>query len=171
MRLAIGAVKQLMHKAIDYIQATMTIYRISLIPQVIMMTAVLLSTCTKVRSLVSINAFHYPSSLTVSTMRWGSSAAYGRTTFRHPPGDMSWRMTSSPDDEVDETPPLPTTTTQAEQPNLEMYQNKNNLDDQVFSAISADGGLKVTVATMRNLLNEFMIQHSMNPIPGGKYSV
>jgi len=52
---------------------------------------------------------------------------------------------------------------------LEPYQNKNNLDDQVFSAISADGGLKVTVATIRNLLNEFMIQHTMNPVPGGEY--
>ena len=141
----------------------MTIYRVSFIISQVIMTTVLLSTCTKVRTLVSINAFHYPSSLTVSTIgctRWGTSAAYGRTTFRHPPGDMSWRMTSSPDDGVDEEAQV--------QANLEMYQNKNNLDDQVFSAISADGGLKVTVATMRNLLNEFMIQHSMNPVPGGK---
>lgn len=53
-------------------------------------------------------------------------------------------------------------------PSLEQYQNKNNLDDQVFSAISADGGLKVTVATVRNLLNDMMIQHSMNPVPGGE---
>lgn len=32
--------------------------------------------------------------------------------------------------------------------------------------MSADGGLKVTVATIRNLLNEMMIQHNMNPLPG-----
>lgn len=51
-------------------------------------------------------------------------------------------------------------------PNLQEYQNKNNLDDQVFSAMSADGGLKVTVATIRNLLNDMMIQHTMNPVPG-----
>jgi len=48
---------------------------------------------------------------------------------------------------------------------LEPYQNKNNLNDQIFSAMSSDGGLKVTVATIRNLLNEMMIQHSMNPLP------
>jgi len=48
---------------------------------------------------------------------------------------------------------------------LQPYENKNNLDDQIYTAISADGGLKVTVATMRNLLNEMMIQHTMNPIP------
>lgn len=52
-------------------------------------------------------------------------------------------------------------------PDLEPYMNKNNLDDQVFSAMSADGGIKVTVATIRNLLNEMMIQHTMNPVPGG----
>ncbi len=36
--------------------------------------------------------------------------------------------------------------------------------------MSADGGLKVTVATIRNLLNEMMIQHSMNPVPGGQWA-
>ena len=51
---------------------------------------------------------------------------------------------------------------------LEPYQNKNNLNDQIFSAMSSDGGLKVTVATIRNLLNEMMIQHSMNPLPAGE---
>jgi molecular chaperone Hsp33 len=68
-------------------------------------------------------------------------------------------MTSSPE----ESSPASAATTL---PDLEPYSNKNNLDDQVFSAMSADGGLKVTVATIRNLLNEFMIQHTMNPIPG-----
>lgn len=48
---------------------------------------------------------------------------------------------------------------------LQPYKNKNNIDDQVFSAISADGGIKVTVATVRNLLNDFMITHTMNEIP------
>lgn len=71
---------------------------------------------------------------------------------------MSWRMTSSEDESEVQT----ATAT----PDLEKYFNKNNLDDQVFSAISADGGLKVTVATVRNLLNEMMIQHSMNPVAG-----
>ncbi|KAL7548061.1 hypothetical protein ACHAWF_011347 [Thalassiosira exigua] len=95
--------------------------------------------------------------------RRASSAAYGRSTFRHRLGDTaSWRMTSS----SDEASPASTAASSGVVPDLEPYRNKNNLDDQVFSAMSADGGLKVTVATMRNLLNEMMIQHTMNPLPG-----
>ena len=95
--------------------------------------------------------------------RWRSAtatAAYGRTTFRHNAGDLSsWRISSasSPDD---------TSATVPTAVDLSEYSNKNNLDDQVFSAISADGGLKVTVCTTRNLVNEFMIQHTMNVVPG-----
>ena len=63
----------------------------------------------------------------------------------------------------DETSPADTTA--EEDIDFTPYLNKNNLDDQVFSAISADGGLKVTVCTMRNVLNEMCIQHSMNPVP------
>lgn len=74
-------------------------------------------------------------------------------------------MTSSAD-ESSSTAPLSSSAADTLSKNLEPYQNKNNLDDQVFSAMSADGGLKVTVATIRNLLNEFMIQHTMNPVPG-----
>eukprot|EP00957_Ditylum_brightwellii_P055292 4190738-Ditylum_brightwellii.AAC.1 len=47
----------------------------------------------------------------------------------------------------------------------EQYHNKNNLNDQVFSAISGDGGIKVTAATVRNLVNEFMIMHSLTEVP------
>eukprot|EP00569_Conticribra_weissflogii_P015986 CAMPEP_0171391188 /NCGR_PEP_ID=MMETSP0880-20121228/1079_1 /TAXON_ID=67004 /ORGANISM="Thalassiosira weissflogii, Strain CCMP1336" /LENGTH=208 /DNA_ID=CAMNT_0011903781 /DNA_START=1058 /DNA_END=1681 /DNA_ORIENTATION=- len=102
----------------------------------------------------------------------GPSAAYGRSTFRFVRDDAdSWRLSSQsndhdishPDDNnaaTTTTPPSPTTSH-----DLTPYRNKNNLDDQVFSAISSCGGLKVTVATMRNLLNEMMIQHSMNPVP------
>ena len=112
------------------------------------MSAIALSTFR-----VSINAFQFPSR---TLYRWASSAAYGRTTFRHPPDDMSWRMTASSDDASTSAPSIDTSTETA----LQQYENKNNLDDQVFSAISACGGLKVTVATIRNLLNEFMIQES-----------
>jgi len=63
----------------------------------------------------------------------------------------SWRISSA--SSGDDTSAAVSTTV-----DLSEYGNKNNLDDQVFSAISADGGLKVTVCTMRNLLNEFMIQ-------------
>eukprot|EP00571_Detonula_confervacea_P007792 CAMPEP_0172327856 /NCGR_PEP_ID=MMETSP1058-20130122/60047_1 /TAXON_ID=83371 /ORGANISM="Detonula confervacea, Strain CCMP 353" /LENGTH=373 /DNA_ID=CAMNT_0013044941 /DNA_START=105 /DNA_END=1226 /DNA_ORIENTATION=+ len=134
--------------------------------------------CTKFRPLASItscSAFQFPS-LSPSPLRlasplgrkqWRSSSAhaYGRTVFRHPRGDLSWRMTSSPDDASSTTASAASTTSDT-LPDLEPYQNKNNLDDQVFSAMSADGGLKVTVATMRNLLNEMMIQHTMNAVPG-----
>jgi molecular chaperone Hsp33 len=74
-------------------------------------------------------------------------------------------MTSSPGESSSSAP---SSAAAAVSIDLGPYRNKNNLDDQVFSAMSADGGLKVTVATIRNLLNEMMIQHSMNPVPGGE---
>lgn len=45
------------------------------------------------------------------------------------------------------------------------YQNKNNIRDQVFSAISSDGSIKVTTCTTRNLVNDLMIMHTMTPTP------
>ncbi|GKY99344.1 hypothetical protein MPSEU_000889400 [Mayamaea pseudoterrestris] len=48
---------------------------------------------------------------------------------------------------------------------LSIYRNKNNRDDQVFSAMSKDGGIKVTACTVRNLLNDLMIQHTMTKTP------
>lgn len=45
------------------------------------------------------------------------------------------------------------------------YQNRNNIRDQVVSAISKDGGIKVTACTIRNLVNDLMIQHTMTDIP------
>eukprot|EP00521_Asterionellopsis_glacialis_P006636 CAMPEP_0195284034 /NCGR_PEP_ID=MMETSP0707-20130614/2387_1 /TAXON_ID=33640 /ORGANISM="Asterionellopsis glacialis, Strain CCMP134" /LENGTH=374 /DNA_ID=CAMNT_0040343327 /DNA_START=151 /DNA_END=1275 /DNA_ORIENTATION=+ len=47
---------------------------------------------------------------------------------------------------------------------LSEYRNKGNLRDQVFSAISKDGGVKVTAATIRNAVNDMMIQHEMNAV-------
>ena len=44
---------------------------------------------------------------------------------------------------------------------LQMYRNPNNRRDQVFSAISGAGGIKVTAVTARNLLNDLMIQHTL----------
>ena len=118
----------------------------------IMTTVVSLSFLAKLRPIAAFQSPHYIS------RQFSKNAAFGRTTFRHIPGDLvSWRMTSSDDLETQVT-----TVT----PDLDQYSNKNNLDDQIFSAMSADGGLKVTVATIRNLLNEFMIQHSMNPVAG-----
>ena len=47
----------------------------------------------------------------------------------------------------------------------EEYKNKNNIRDQVFSAISEDGSVKVTACTARNLLNDLMIAHTMTAVP------
>lgn len=47
---------------------------------------------------------------------------------------------------------------------LEVYRNKNNSRDQIFSAISGDGGIKVTVATIRNIINDASMQNTMTPV-------
>lgn len=47
----------------------------------------------------------------------------------------------------------------------EQYSNKNNIDDQVFSAMSKDGSVKVTACTARNLVNDLMIMHTMTAVP------
>lgn len=48
---------------------------------------------------------------------------------------------------------------------LEQYTNKNNIKDQIFSAISANGEVKVTAVTVRNIVNDVMIQQNLNPTP------
>ena len=58
------------------------------------------------------------------------------------------------------------TTDTAATDSLAEFRNKNNLDDQVFSAISGDGGIKVTVATVRNMVNDMMIMQTLAPVPG-----
>jgi molecular chaperone Hsp33 len=50
------------------------------------------------------------------------------------------------------------------------YRNRNNIRDQVFSAISADGGIKVTAVTARNLLNDMMMKHTLTEVPTGARS-
>ena len=45
---------------------------------------------------------------------------------------------------------------------LAEYQNENNVRDQVFSALSKDGSVKVTVCTARNMLNDMMLAHTMS---------
>jgi len=57
--------------------------------------------------------------------------------------------------------------TSANNDNIERNQlmNKNNKRDQVISAISGCGGIKVTVATIRNIVNEAMLTQSMTEVP------
>ena len=45
------------------------------------------------------------------------------------------------------------------------FRNRNNINDQVVSAISKDGGIKVTACTIRNMVNDLMMQHTMTDIP------
>lgn len=53
----------------------------------------------------------------------------------------------------------------ASEDSFEVYRNKNNSRDQIFSAISGDGGIKVTVATIRNAINDASIQNTMTAVP------
>jgi len=142
------------------------------------MATLSLAACSKFRPLSSVASCAFQvhpwilaprlKSSSGDVIKWQSSAAYGRTTFRHLRGDTeSWRINLS-SDESNLSSELSASSSATTITNLEQYRNPNNLDDQVFSAISGDGGLKVTVATIRNLLNEMMIQHSMNPVPGGE---
>lgn len=48
---------------------------------------------------------------------------------------------------------------------LAEYRNKNNVRDQVFSAITSCGFVKVTAATVRNIVNDMMIMHTMTEVP------
>ena len=48
---------------------------------------------------------------------------------------------------------------------LEEYENPSNRDDQVFSAISEDGSVKITACTARNLVNDLMMMHTMTAVP------
>ena len=48
---------------------------------------------------------------------------------------------------------------------MEKYQNKKNLRDQVLSVISANGEIKVTAATTRNLVNDVMLAHNLAAVP------
>ncbi|CAJ1934116.1 unnamed protein product [Cylindrotheca closterium] len=55
--------------------------------------------------------------------------------------------------------------TQTDGDRLADFRNKNNIRDQVFSAMSADGSIKVTACTARNLVNDLMIMHTMTATP------
>lgn len=50
------------------------------------------------------------------------------------------------------------------------YRNKNNMRDQVFSAMSQDGSIKVTACTARNVVNDLMIMHTMTAAPADALS-
>lgn len=47
---------------------------------------------------------------------------------------------------------------------LSEFRNPKNREDQVFSALSKDGGIKVTAATCRNLMNDLMMQQTLSAV-------
>ena len=44
------------------------------------------------------------------------------------------------------------------------FHNPKNRNDQVISAISKQGGIKVTACTIRNIVNDMMVQHTMTEV-------
>lgn len=48
-------------------------------------------------------------------------------------------------------------------PTFDDYKNHGNKRDQVFSAMSKDGSVKVTACTVRNLVNDMMMAHQLSP--------
>jgi Hsp33 protein len=76
---------------------------------------------------------------------------------RHAAARCSTRLSSS--QAPDSFPSTDTTSL------LESFKNTNNRRDQVISALSKDGGIKVTAATTRNLINDLMLQHSLTTTP------
>jgi len=46
----------------------------------------------------------------------------------------------------------------------ETFKNKSNIRDQVLTCISANGEMKVTAATYRNIVNEMMMQHTLTSV-------
>jgi hypothetical protein len=72
-----------------------------------------------------------------------------------------WMTSGGPGEENKET----SNKNQAEGDPFAEYRNKNNVVDQVFSAMSKDGSIKVTACTARNMINDLMIQHSMTTVP------
>jgi len=70
------------------------------------------------------------------------------------------------DDDNNENSDGSSSTTAASDENdpLAAYRNRNNIRDQVVSFISKEGGIKVTACTIRNSVNDIMMQHSMTDV-------
>jgi molecular chaperone Hsp33 len=115
--------------------------------------AIMMLQCILVRSFQALNVRRSSSLISVTSQK------YGRMSRR-------WLSSSvSSDSESGGKESTSTTSSQAtEHPHAE-YVNESNLRDQVFSAISEDGSVKVTACTARNLINDLMIMHTMTAVP------
>lgn len=86
----------------------------------------------------------------------------GRATFLLRPetdNDSKARRNSKLQMASDDSDSATTTTSSS------TFENKNNINDQVVSCISGDGGIKVTACTVRNMVNDMMIMHNLTPVP------
>ena len=52
----------------------------------------------------------------------------------------------------------------ASDPEITQYANPNNKDDQILSLISSCGGLKITLITLRNLMNDLSLDQNLSPL-------
>jgi hypothetical protein len=98
----------------------------------------------------------------VNTVAYRSHGSFSHGTRRMSSSDSDANGSSSQVPEVDIDVDVEVT-----DPNdkFAIYRNRNNIRDQVFSAISGDGGIKVTAVTARNLLNDMMMKHTLTEVP------
>lgn len=104
----------------------------------------------------------------LSLMFRTSAFAFGTTSrfATRRVGTAAYERASSSSSSSTGGDPSPTTPVPAvADGDLSAYENRNNIDDQVFSAMSGCGGVKVTCATMRNLVNDSIQMHRMEAVP------
>ncbi|KAL3903228.1 MAG: hypothetical protein SGILL_010525 [Bacillariaceae sp.] len=105
---------------------------------------------------ILVRSFHSP--ITVNVERSCSLISSAASNRRSGRTSSRW-LSSSPDGEKESS------SSQATESPLAEYLNESNRRDQVFSAISEDGSVKVTACTARNLINDLMIMHTMTAVP------
>jgi molecular chaperone Hsp33 len=111
---------------------------------------------------LSKTSFHQHAISSISThhLRPNNSVTVNRWTAKRRIGQIAATMVS--DESNDDN--IIVTTKSIEDETLHQFRNRNNIRDQVFSAISGGGGIKVTAVTARNIMNDLMIQHTMTAV-------
>jgi molecular chaperone Hsp33 len=89
----------------------------------------------------------------------------GRSSFLFQREFPSFRQTSNLEMTSSSSSSEASTSEASPESELEQYKNKNNIDDQIFAAISGNGEIKVTAVTIRNLVNDVMIQQTLTAAP------
>lgn len=122
-------------------------------PAFVAMTMILLSRPVATFTASSLRALPLRNTLRRS---FSSASLAGRSTFLL---RSSSALKSSDSDDAG------VTTAGDEDIDWEPFRNEANRRDQVFSAISGDGGIKVTACTVRNIVNDEMVMHTMSAVP------